>query len=177
MLHIKMTYKNGFEHHDSAENLELAETFTHDGMTFARVGADRVWLVAAEASTALHIPREVTHENVTYTVTGMSALDERGLFHVESAAVANEQLTEITLPDTVNSISVRAFSGCTNLTSVTVPESVTEIGALAFAYCAKLERITYEGTVAGWQAITLGSYWDGGTGNYTVHCSDGTLTK
>ncbi|NCA93173.1 leucine-rich repeat domain-containing protein, partial [bacterium] len=47
-------------------------------------------------------------------------------------------LTSITIPDSVTSIGDVAFSGCTSLTSITIPDSVTSIGAWAFSYCSSL---------------------------------------
>ena len=45
-----------------------------------------------------------------------------------------ENLTSITIPNSVTSIGGSAFSGCTNLTSITIPNSVTSIGGSAFDY-------------------------------------------
>lgn len=47
--------------------------------------------------------------------------------------------TTLTIPNTITSIGLRAFSGCTNLTgSLTIPESVTSIGRYAFSGCRGL---------------------------------------
>ena len=48
----------------------------------------------------------------------------------------------IIIPDSVTSIGVSTFSGCTNLTSITIPKSVTSIGYLAFENCTSLTNIT-----------------------------------
>ncbi|MBR1746692.1 MAG: leucine-rich repeat domain-containing protein, partial [Clostridia bacterium] len=84
-------------------------------------------------------------------------------------------LTSITIPDSVTSIGWGAFRGCTGLTSVTIGNSVTSIRDGAFNDCTGLTSITFEGTKAQWNAIQKGSDWNDGTGDYTVHCTDGDI--
>lgn len=50
-------------------------------------------------------------------------------------------LTSITIPESVKTIGDYVFTSCTSLTSVTIPDSVTTIGDYAFYYCAKLKSI------------------------------------
>ena len=109
-------------------------------------------------------------------------------------------LTSITIPDGVTRIGFHAFEGCTSLTSITIPDSVTEIGEKAFRDCTSLTRITlgngitsigekifkdcssltsitYNGTKDEWKAIEKGPSWDNNTGDYTIHCTDGDISK
>ena len=51
-------------------------------------------------------------------------------------------LTSITIPDCVTSIGEEAFYGCSSLSSVTIPNSVTSIGKCAFYNCTLLTSIT-----------------------------------
>ena len=55
--------------------------------------------------------------------------------------------TAYTIPDSVTSIGVWAFDGCTSLTSVTIPDSVTSIGNYAFSYCISLTSVTIPNSV------------------------------
>ena len=82
-----------------------------------------------------------------------------------------------TIPNSVKTIGSRAFNDCTKLTSIVIPDSVRSIGDSAFAYCGSLTSIQFNGTTAQWQAITFGSSWNYNTGNYTVTCTDGTISK
>ena len=87
-------------------------------------------------------------------------------------------LTSITIPAGVTSIGGGAFENCTGLTSITIPASVTNIeGGIAFSGCTKLKTIVYQGTVAQWHAIEKGPTWAQRTGDFTVACTDGILTK
>ena len=91
-------------------------------------------------------------------------------------------LSVIEIPAARNGTAARkidrqAFSGCGELTIVVIPASVTEIGDMAFDGCTALTDILYPGTMAQWQAISKGNDWDGNTGAYTVHCTDGDLNK
>ena len=53
-------------------------------------------------------------------------------------------LTSITLPNSVTSIEHNTFYGCSSLTSITIPSSVTSIGYMAFDGCGKLTSITLQ---------------------------------
>lgn len=70
-----------------------------------------------------------------------------------------------------------AFSNCTNLVSVTIPSTVTSIKYQAFYGCSRLTSITFTGTKSEWRTVTKGDYWDIGTGNYIVYCTDGNIPK
>ena len=58
-----------------------------------------------------------------------------------------DNLTSITIPNSVTEIGEKAFRGCSNLTSVTIPDSVTEIGEGAFYGCTSLTFITIPDSV------------------------------
>ncbi|MDE6442324.1 MAG: leucine-rich repeat domain-containing protein [Clostridia bacterium] len=87
-------------------------------------------------------------------------------------------LTSVIIPDSVTSIGEWVFSNCTSLTSITIPDSVTSIGNYLFDYSTALTSINFEGTKEQWRALKANSYWNESIiGNYTVTCSDGTISK
>ena len=47
----------------------------------------------------------------------------------------------------------------------------------AFQSCVDITSIIYSGTVSEWNAISKEQDWDWNTGEYTVYCVDGTITK
>ena len=53
------------------------------------------------------------------------------------------KLTEITIPGTIEKISLRAFECCKNLTSVTLEEGIKEIDKRTFEGCEKLQNVVY----------------------------------
>lgn len=85
---------------------------------------------------------------------------------------------EIEIKDGTKVIADSAFSfynsGSLN---IGIPSSVTTIGRGAFSQCPGLTRIDFKGTVAEWNAIPKEDSWDDDTGNYTVYCTDGTISK
>lgn len=94
-----------------------------------------------------------------------------------SAFASCSELTEITIPSGVTSIEKDVFSACKKLEKITIPSSVTVIGNGAFSYCSKLQTINYDGSMEQWNAIEKKSSWNESTGNYTIYCTDGEITK
>ena len=84
---------------------------------------------------------------------------------------------EVVIPDSETEIGCSAFEGCTALTTATISATVTLIDDFAFSDCPALTDIYFLGTVEQWDAIEKFYYWDESTYNYTVHCTDGSITK
>lgn len=53
-----------------------------------------------------------------------------------------EELTSVTIPQTVKSIKYEAFAGCSNLQSINLPDSLTSLGSFCFEKCHLLTSIT-----------------------------------
>ena len=56
-------------------------------------------------------------------------------------------LTAVTIPNSVTSIGNQAFRFCTGLNSVTIPDSVSSIGSSAFRFCTGLNSVTIPDSV------------------------------
>lgn len=111
-----------------------AYTFEVDGIYYHYPGGEyRVYVTHGDYdvegwyspsySGAVVIPATVTYEEQTYTVVGIH----------DNAFYGCENLTSVTLPNTIEEIYQFAFQGCTNLTSITLPNSIRLIHHSAFA--------------------------------------------
>lgn len=108
----------------------------------------------------------------TVTFEGITSLE------IEPCAFYNcNGLTELSIPEGVTALSDNLLDDCANLAKLTVPASVTSIGNCTIKGCKKLTDIYYSGTKAQWNAIEKHEKWDSYTEQYTVHCTDGDISK
>ena len=117
--------------------VELNYSFKKDGFYYKITGSNTVSVTYKDAnyntySGRVLIPRRVTFEDVTYTVT---AIDNLAFFGCTG-------LTSVSIPEMVTTIGNRTFKNCTSLTSITIPNNVTSIGVYAFENCEGLTEVT-----------------------------------
>ena len=147
---------------------EATGTLTLDGS-----GAMKEYTSAAEAPWYSYRD-SIEHLVVKSGVTSLSSY----------AFVGCQNLADITLPDTLQTIGTMTFYGCDNLNNVTIPASVRTIGSYAFADALSLSRITFAGDApefgtgvftfrkltayypvyaSGWETVVDGRYDFGGS--------------
>ena len=147
---------------------ESTGTLTLDGS-----GAMKEYTSAAEAPWYSYRD-SIKHLLVKSGVTSLSSY----------AFVGCQNLEDITLPDTLQTIGTMTFYGCDKLNNVTIPASVRTIGSYAFADALSLSRITFAGDApefgtgvftfrkltayypvyaSGWETVVDGRYDFGGS--------------
>lgn len=131
----------------------LAVLITASGTIFA-FGEENIQPDLASASEyASQEDFTYTVENGAVTITGYtnaeghvsipSEIDEMPVTAIgKDAFFSNTDITEVTLPDTIETIKSGAFYGCENLKEINIPQSVTVIENNAFTDCKSLEEIT-----------------------------------
>lgn len=130
-------------------------------------------------------------------------IDEAGLgYYVDGIGTCTD--TKIYIPDTYNSVSVigiyenafignttieevylgncesigeYAFKGCSALKTVVYEGFITEFKASAMEGCSSLENISVAISIDLWEGITKNDDWNKNTGDYTITCIGGKLSK
>ena len=72
--------------------------------------------------------------------------------------INNVEVKDLVIPNSVTSIGMYAFEGCSGLTSVTIPNSVTSIGEYAFYDCSGVTKFICEGTPTFEEDYTLTNF-------------------
>ncbi len=134
--------------------------FEEDGI-FYKITAEGKVSVCSETtdynsySGQVTIPATVTHDGVTYKVSGIQEDAFRGCVELTDVTIGAYvttignrafmsciSLTNVTLGDYVITLGSEAFSGCSNLASVTLGSGLAQIGANAFNGCDALASVT-----------------------------------
>lgn len=109
------------------------------------------------------------------------SIDGYGVVGIGVEAFAkNDNIVEVVLPDTVESIQNYAFWFCRNLKSITFTSTLTDIRFYAFQGCYSLTDVYYNGTKEQWDKITIINGEDEGNieiVSATVHFTAGSWVK
>ena len=159
--------------------LNNAYDFESDGICYLVTGPNTVAVTYRDLnynsySGTVTIPATVTHNGVTYSVTGIGNSAFRGctgltavsmpssVTTINKLAFYRSGLTSLELPEAVTYIGDSAFNSCSklnNLASLTIPRNVSYIGLNAF-YGVKMQALT-------WNAVECWS--NGGMTTYDVN--------
>ena len=140
----------------ATENGYTTYTCSHCGNTYTETIVPTDFTVSSSSGEKLGytrfdenivIPAVFENNGTWYRVTSIG---------YEAFATYYSNLKSIAIPDSVTSISIRAFYNCTNLTNIVIPASVTSIGYEAFRSCNKVTNV-YITDIASWCAINFDS--------------------
>lgn len=115
----------------------------------------------------LNVPSVVTYGGVDYQVKNIG----------DMAFAYCDMIDSIILPNSVTNISDLAFLYCIKISYLKIGNGVKNIGSEVFYGSNNLLDIEFNGKIAEWQSINKGLEWKDGTGDFTLKCSDGTLSK
>ena len=92
------------------------------------------------------IPKSLTNNGLGDGFKGCTALTditfETGITKIADRQFDGSPIKSITIPGTVTTVGMSAFSDCANLTAIDLPSSVTEIDGYAFKNCTALTAVT-----------------------------------
>lgn len=83
----------------------------------------------------------IGHNNPTGKINIPEAIDGYKITAIDEYAFYEAELTEIILPDTIETIGSAAFYKCSNLENISLPNSLFSIDSFAFAECTSLKSI------------------------------------
>ena len=111
--------------------------FEEDGIYYKITASGKVSVSSKDNdyndySGIVSIPNTVTHDGVTYMVTGIR----------DYAFCDCKDLTAVTIGGYVTSIGYKAFEGCSALTEVVISDYVMAIGDRAFNGCSAMKSVT-----------------------------------
>jgi hypothetical protein len=98
------------------------------------------------------------------------------MFSLGQCAFVACQLTSLSLGNSLTTIGEQALFANHALKTLTLPKSLASIGKMGLSSCEKLATLNYEGTMADWAKVSLGTNWHLDSAFTAVTCSDGTVT-
>lgn len=112
----------------------IGTQFGYDGLTYMFITETTVGVSGYKDEPYGHlvIPGHVYYDVGEYAVVSI----------MEDALTSCNEITEVTIPNTVQKIDFGSFSYCSELDFVVIPGSVKEIGLGAFAGCEKLTAVS-----------------------------------
>ena len=151
--------------------LTIPEKFFYDGVEYTVISIEDNAFYNYGILTSLEIPKSLTSigSGAFRDCSGLTSVhitdleswckivfsgnDSNPLFYAHHLYLNGEEIKDLVIPSSINSIGNYAFRGFSGLTSVTIPNSITSIGNYAFCDCSGLVSVEIPNSV-----IDLGKY-------------------
>ena len=143
----------------------IPASVTFDGVDFSVTSIGSYSFFSCKSLTSISIPNSVTKigdmvfsycsslssirisDIAAWCSIKFSGMDSNPLSSGGKFYLNDEEIKELTIPNSVTSIGQFAFTYCKSLSSVSIPDGVTSIGGNAFSYCSNLTSITIPNSV------------------------------
>ena len=121
-----------------------------------------------------YVPQEFFYRS-TKSIDGF--IIPNNIVDIRERAFYETDLTEIVIPEGVQSIYTVAFARCKDLLFVTIPHSIEFIDRAVFTGCESLAEVRYNGTIEEWNKIDRHDKWLSVSGVLTAKliCKNGEL--
>ena len=103
-----------------------------------------------------YVPQEFFYKS-TKSIDGF--IIPNNIVDIRERAFYETDLTEIIIPEGVQSIYTLAFARCKDLLFVTIPHSIDFIDRAVFTGCESLAEVRYNGTLEEWDKIDRHDKW------------------
>ena len=162
---VEVTYQK-YSHSSNYSGLKTAnipETVTYNGITYSVTRIGRYAFDECSSLTSITIPNSVTNieKHAFYRCSSLTKTNYMGdiaswcdikfsdyeanpMYYSHNFYINDQEIKDLVIPNTVDSIYDYAFYNCSELTSVTIPNSVTSIGNSAFECCSSLTSMFVE---------------------------------
>lgn len=162
----EVTYKD-FNYNSYSGNVIIPATVTYGGTIYSVTSIGYSAFSLCSKMTSITIPNTITHvgsQAFSYCIglkgvyiTDLDAwckisfdynqMQTNPCSYAHHLYLNGEEIRNLIIPNSVTSIGMGAFAGCSSLTSITIPNSVTTIRGYAFMNCKGLTEITIPRTV------------------------------
>ena len=124
--------------YDNTSEIKVATSDVVDKISTLSAGAYKLIVTGAIDNSILVSLKTAMNNNPEALIT-LDLSETTGLTCIDEYAFQNcNNLTNVTIPNSVTSIGDSAFWGCRKLISINIPKSVTEVSYYAFIYCNSL---------------------------------------
>ena len=164
---VEVTYEEKLsnDNYINLSSITIPKTITYDGITYNVTSIDN-YAFYRSSLTSITIPNSVTSigESAFSYCSGLTKTNYTGdienwcnikfygaysnpIYSSENFYINNNEIKDLVIPNTVDTIRQYTFSNCKSLTSVTISDGVTSIENSAFENCSSLTDVTIGNSV------------------------------